>query len=93
MKFLFILDPLDELKAYKDTSVSMMRAAQARGHRIWVCEPQSLAWRDGAVTAESLEIGVSDRDDDWYEPKEPRRRTLQSCEAVLMRSDPPFDLA
>jgi glutathione synthase len=90
--FLFIIDPLDALKAYKDTTVSMMRAAQARGHRIWVCEQQSLAWRDGGVTAESLEIGVSDRDEEWYEPKDAGRRTLQSFDAVLMRKDPPFDL-
>ena len=35
MKFLFILDPLDGLKAYKDTSVAMMRAAQARGQQVF----------------------------------------------------------
>ena len=92
MDFLFIIDPPDSLKAYKDTTVSMMRAAQARGHRIWVCEQHSLAWRDGDVTAESLWIALSDRDDDWCEQKATGRRTLQSFEAVLMRKDPPFDL-
>jgi glutathione synthase len=90
--FLFIIDPLDALKAYKDTTVSMMRSAQARGHRVWVCEQQSLAWHEGDVTAESLSIVLSDRDDDWYEQKATGRRTLQSFEAVLMRKDPPFDL-
>ena len=92
MDFLFIIDPPDTLKAYKDTTVSMMRAAQARGHRIWVCEQESLAWRDGDVTAESLAIALSDRDDDWYEQRQAQRRTLQSFDAVLMRKDPPFDL-
>ena len=92
MDFLFIIDPPDTLKAYKDTTVSMMRAAQARGHRIWVCEQESLAWRDGDVTAESLSIALSDRDDDWYEQRQAQRRTLQSFDAVLMRKDPPFDL-
>lgn len=38
MKLLFILDPLDALVTYKDTSLAMMRAAQARGHELWVCE-------------------------------------------------------
>jgi glutathione synthase len=90
--FLFIIDPPDTLKAYKDTTVSMMRAAQARGHRIWVCEQESLAWRDGDVTAESLSIALSDRDDDWYEQRQAQRRALQSFDAVLMRKDPPFDL-
>ena len=92
MDLLFIIDPADSLKAYKDTTVSMMRAAQARSHRVWVCEQHSLAWRDGDVTAESLSIVVSNRDDDWYEAKEPARRALQSFDAVLMRKDPPFDL-
>jgi glutathione synthase len=90
--FLFIIDSPDTLKAYKDTTVSMMRAAQARGHRIWVCEQESLAWRDGDVTAESLSIALSDRDDDWYEQRQAQRRALQSFDAVLMRKDPPFDL-
>ena len=92
MDFLFIIDPADSLKAYKDTTVTMMRAAQARGHAIWICEQTSLAWRDGDVTAESISITVSDNDDDWYEAREPARRALQSFDAVLMRKDPPFDL-
>ena len=32
MRFAFILDPLDSLKAYKDSSIAMMRAAARRGH-------------------------------------------------------------
>ena len=53
MDFLYIIDPADSLKAYKDTTVTMMRAAQARGHKVWICEQTSLAWREGDVTAES----------------------------------------
>ena len=34
MKLAFILDPLDDLKTYKDTSVAIMREAASRGHRI-----------------------------------------------------------
>ena len=49
MNFLFIIDPAGTLKAYKDTTVAMMRAAQARGHRIAICEQTSLAWRPGGV--------------------------------------------
>jgi glutathione synthase len=36
MDFAFILDPLPLLKAYKDTSISMMRALAARGHALHV---------------------------------------------------------
>jgi len=92
VQFLFIIDPIETLKAYKDTTVSMMRAAQARGHAVSVCEQTSLAWRDGEVTAESARIVLSERDDDWYRAEQNERRTLQSFDAVLMRKDPPFDL-
>ena len=92
MDFLFIIDPADTLKAYKDTTVSMMRAAQGRGHKVWICEQQSLAWREGEVTAESVAITVSAQDAAWYRETGRARRALQSFDAVLMRKDPPFDL-
>ncbi|HEU4921477.1 MAG TPA: glutathione synthase [Burkholderiales bacterium] len=92
MQFLFIIDPLDSLKAYKDTSVAMMRAAQARGHGVWVCEQPSLHWLDGRVAAASQRISLADNDEDWYRGHETERRPLADFDAVLMRKDPPFDL-
>ena len=47
MDLLFIIDPVESLKAYKDSTVTMMRAAQARGHVVWACEQGALEWRDG----------------------------------------------
>jgi glutathione synthase len=49
MDFAFILDPLHELKAYKDSSVAMMRALVARGHRAYALEPADIFW-DGDGT-------------------------------------------
>ncbi len=92
MQFLFIIDPPDTLKAYKDTTVSMMRAAHARGHAVYVCEQPSLAWREGEVSAAALRISLADNDEDWYRGHEQARRSLASFDAVLMRKDPPFDL-
>jgi glutathione synthase len=40
MNILFVADPLEVFKTYKDTTFSMMREAQRRGHRIAACEPQ-----------------------------------------------------
>ena len=62
MQFLFIIDPLPELKAYKDTTVTMMRAAQSRGHSVFVCEQPGIAWRAGGVTAETTRISLTDDD-------------------------------
>ena len=38
MKLLFVADPLEGFKTYKDTTFSMMREAQRRGHRIAACQ-------------------------------------------------------
>ncbi|MGA8006376.1 MAG: glutathione synthase, partial [Burkholderiales bacterium] len=92
MQFLFIIDPLPELKAYKDTTVTMMRAAQARGHGVFVCEQPGIAWRSGGVTAETTRIALADSDEDWYRAEGQARRRLAEFDAVLMRKDPPFDL-
>ena len=42
MKFAFILDPLEGLKAYKDSSVAMMRCAAKRGHEVWAIQRAAL---------------------------------------------------
>jgi glutathione synthase len=49
MNLLFVADPLEVFKTYKDTTFSMMREAQRRGHRIAACEPRHLAWRSGGL--------------------------------------------
>jgi hypothetical protein len=49
MNILFVADPLEVFKIYKDTTFSMMREAQRRGHRIAACEPRHLTWRSGDV--------------------------------------------
>jgi glutathione synthase len=95
MKFLFILDPLDELKAYKDTSVAIMRAAQARGHQIFFCRQSDLHWK-GQVFARAGRLTLTDNDEDWYRAHEGTQAATQtalaSFDAVLNRKDPPFDL-
>ena len=92
MKFLFILDPLDSLKAYKDTSVAIMRAAQARGHQIFCCRQGDLHWK-GQVFARAGRLTLTDNDEDWYRVRDAGAQSaLASFDAVLNRKDPPFDL-
>jgi glutathione synthase len=92
VNLLFLIDPPDSLKAYKDTTVSMMRAAQSRGHAVHVCEQETLAWRGGAVTAQATLIRLTDNDEDWFRPDGRAQRVLLEYGAVLMRKDPPFDM-
>ncbi|MBO9644265.1 MAG: glutathione synthase [Pseudacidovorax sp.] len=92
MNFLFVADPLDLFKTYKDTTFSMMREAQRRGHRIAACLPQDLGWRSGGVVeAEVLRITLTGDAKDWYTVDVRERVALKDFDAVLMRKDPPFD--
>lgn len=93
MNILFVADPLEAFKPYKDTTFSMMREAQRRGHRIAACEPADLAWVSGdVVKARVREITLTGTiDDSWFEETQVGVRPLREFDAVLMRKDPPFD--
>ena len=91
MKFLFIIDPPESLKAYKDSTVAMMRSAQKRGHEVFIGEPHALRWQ-GRVSIAARRISLTDDDDDWYGAQAEQRAELTAFDAVVMRKDPPFDL-
>ena len=91
MKLAFILDPLEGLKAYKDSSVAMMRAAARRGHEVWAVQRAALAWRDGCVAARARQLAVTEDNDAWYAVTKEAMVPLTAFDAVLMRQDPPFD--
>jgi glutathione synthase len=92
VNLLFIIDPPEELKAYKDTTVCMMRAAERRGHEVHVCTQPDLALLGGSVGARATRLHLTDNDEDWYRTDGHAERRLASFDAVLMRKDPPFDL-
>ncbi|MCL2875976.1 MAG: glutathione synthase [Betaproteobacteria bacterium] len=87
----FIVDPLPSLKVYKDSSVAMMRAAVARGHRIWAIRREDIVWREAAVSASAVPLTLRADDNDWYTEGKPETRALTAFDMVLMRQDPPFD--
>lgn len=93
MKLLFVADPLESFKPYKDSSVAMMREAAARGHTLLACEPRHLQWqRGGRVGAAMREIALSGSDGhDWFRVVAEHTLALADTDAVLMRKDPPFD--
>jgi glutathione synthase len=92
MDFAFIVDPLPELKAYKDSSVAMMRALVARGHRVYALGPADIFWDMGRTRARVVPLTVRVADYDWYAEGAPEERALADFAAVLMRKDPPFDM-
>ena len=92
MQLLFIADPLESFKTYKDTTFAMMREAQRRGHTIAACQPQELMWeRGGPVRAHVRDIVLTGHADDWFSVRQERAVALAEFDAVIMRKDPPFD--
>jgi glutathione synthase len=92
MNILFVADPLEVFKIYKDTTFSMMREAQRRGHRIAACGPQDLAWQSGDVVKAAVrEITLTGDADVWFREIDTPIKALKGFDAVLMRKDPPFD--
>lgn len=97
MHVLFIIDPLPSLKAYKDSSVAMMRALQARGHQLSVAYQPDLYIDEGIVKAVALAIelvaGADLHGPEWWNSSgDQRELPLADFDAVIMRKDPPFDM-
>lgn len=90
MKLLFILDPLDSLKSYKDTSLAIMREAAARGHSLYVCEQHDVFLRNERVKINAKKFqfvnAVNGHVLDESEEVLPKH-----FDTILMRKDPPFD--
>ncbi len=92
MNLLFVADPLESFKIYKDTTFAMMREAQRRGHTIAACEPHDLVWRSGGqVEARVREITLTGTEDEWFAERRSAVHTLAGFDAIVMRKDPPFD--
>ncbi|MEX3606203.1 MAG: glutathione synthase [Burkholderia sp.] len=96
MDILFIADPLDYFRIYKDSTYAMMAEAARRGHAIYACEPQQLAWTGSSVEADVRRVTIVGdtadlHRDTWFEVGAVESRALTSFGAVLMRKDPPFD--
>lgn len=96
MHVLFVIDPLPSLKAYKDSSVAMMRALVARGHSLSVALQGDLYIDEGVVKVQSLAIELVEGADlhqpGWWREGAHSDVPLAAFGAVLMRKDPPFDM-
>jgi len=87
------MDHIRTIKIAGDTGFALLLEAQRRGHRVLHYTPDRLSMRDGIVTATAEAIAVRDAEGDHYTLGEPERVDLSTVDVVLMRQDPPFDLA
>lgn len=92
MDLLFIADPLESFKLKKDSTLAMMRIAQEAGHHLWFCQSRNILWKDDLVVADCQTLVVKPSSTSWFELGAIESCSLKSFSAVLMRTDPPFDI-
>jgi glutathione synthase len=87
------MDPIERIAIKGDSTFALLLEAQARGHRLLYYTVDSLSMRDGAVSAAMAEISVRDVEGDHVTVGERVLTPLEKTDVVLMRQDPPFDMA
>lgn len=93
MKIGFVIDPIESLKAYKDSSVAMMEAALKLGHQVYIMQITELYIEQGRACSSMQELLSADHSKtDWYQLGHSITQELAGLDAVVMRKDPPFDM-
>jgi glutathione synthase len=87
------MDPIQRIKIAGDSTFAMLLEAQRRGHALLHYTPDRLSLRDGKVVAFAEPITVRDEDGNHVTMGEPSRVDLSTVDVVLLRQDPPFDMA
>ena len=90
MRIAVILDPIETLKPYKDTSLAIMREASIRGHQLFVAFQGDLFLRQDKVRLRLQSFEFADGSP-WYQLGQYVEHAPQDFDVVLMRKDPPFD--
>ncbi len=99
----FVMDPLDGLNLRKDSSLAMIRAAQARGWAVTYLRQEDLLWREDATWAYGRRLDrapafasaldpAAVQGEPWYDLGAEEPKPLAEFDAVFMRKDPPFDM-
>ena len=95
MRILIILDPVEKIVTYKDSTFAMMVEADRRGHSVFVCGQHELSLVGGRAVAQARPLKLLDptgKDKPWYSLGEVATEPIADFGATLMRKDPPFDM-
>jgi glutathione synthase len=87
------MDPIARINIGGDSTFALLLEAQRRGHRLSYYTPDRLVMLNGKVFASVEPLQVRDKAGDHFTVGEPKRVALDQFDVVLLRQDPPFDLA
>src|SRR5881409_3735322 len=87
------MDPIERINIRGDSTFALLLEAQARGYTLSYYTPDRLAQVGGRVFAAMQPLRVQDKLGDHFTLGETRRTELPGLDVILLRQDPPFDLA
>jgi len=85
------MDPIQDIRYEKDTSLALLLSAAERGHTLSYLEMQDLFVEDGRAYGNSSELEVYADPEKWFSLGEQQIRPLADFDVILMRKDPPFN--
>ena len=87
------MDPIQNINIAGDSTFALLLEAQARGHKLLYYTPDRLSQRGGDVVAVMSPLTVKDEKGAHFSLGEAGPHSLSDVDVVLLRQDPPFDLA
>jgi glutathione synthase len=87
------MDPIERIKIGGDSTFALLLEAQKRGHKLSYFTPDKLSMLDGQIVATASPLTVRDKEGDHFSLGATKRVEVSGFDVVLLRQDPPFDLA
>ncbi len=92
MKIAVLMDDINHIKPYKDTTFALMLGAQQRHYQLYIFQQKDWFVRDGQVFANVQQVRLVDRNERYVEVLNETFLNLNSIDVLLQRKDPPFNL-
>lgn len=87
-----VMDPIESITPYKDSTLAMMLAAQRRGWTLWYLQQSDLYLENGVACGQRTRIEVADDNQHWFDALDSVDGPLRDLDIILMRKDPPFNM-
>ena len=87
------MDPIDRIDIAGDSTFALLLEGQQRGHALLYYTPQNLSLAGTRLQARGFTLAVADKRGEHYRLSQPRKEDLTGFDVVLLRQDPPFDMA
>src|SRR5919198_6686882 len=87
------MDPIERIDIRGDSTFALLLEAQRRGHEIFYYMPQQLSLSGMKLTARGASLAVEDKLGAHYRISDERIENLAHWDVILLRQDPPFDMA